>query len=114
MVLVSLDHEHVVDNRLDHRHRLQRIDVLIDRGLDGPLERVEDPSQAPAKRALALELTLHLRQVPAHGLLQADPGVVQQRGDLLETQAQSPQGEDTVQPPDVLLGIKTVTGGGPL
>ncbi len=57
----------------------------------------EDPVQALAQPVLVRELALDLLGMTPDGLQQADAPVVEQRRDLVQAHAQTPQREDPVQ-----------------
>ena len=73
---VGVPDQHVLDACLNHGHRLERVDELLGGGLDRPLERIEQVTQPLVQPLLPGELTLHLVEVAADGLDQADAVLV--------------------------------------
>ena len=60
------------------------------------------------------EVAFNPLEVTADRVGQGQTSVVQQRSDLVEGKAESPQGKDPVEPPDVLFGVEAVPAPSPL
>jgi hypothetical protein len=83
---------------------------LVNRRLARPVERVEDAKQAAAEPVSLGELVLESSEVIPDDLGQGGPVALEQRAYLVEAESQPPQGDDPVEPRDVVVAVKAVAG----